>query len=271
MYYTSNGNFINTIENYNFKQSINLIYFKDPVGYGNFGDELSKFITKKLINKDKYNLLFNNSDCEKNLLCIGSYIHMAKNNSYIFGSGVRTINNIENGHNYNHLNIFAVRGPLTKEFLEKKGIITPNIFGDPALLLPKFYYPKINLNLKKKIGIIPHKNHYNKYVDNIDTNKFYLINPTDKWENVINYICSCKSIISSSLHGLICSDAYNIPNLWLDEYKLDEGDFKFKDYFMSQNRNFIKINDLTNISENLFYKGGNSLDLDKLLDVFPFK
>ena len=43
-----------------------------------------------------------------------------------------------------------------------------------------------------------------------------------------------KAIVSSSLHGLICSDAYNIPNLWLDEYKLIEGDFKFKDYFVSQ-------------------------------------
>ena len=55
----------------------------------------------------------------------------------------------------------------------------------------------------------------------------------DKWEHVVIYIISCKYILSSSLHGLIISDAYNIPNIWLDEYKLNEGDFKFKDYFLS--------------------------------------
>ena len=56
--------------------------------------------------------------------------------------------------------------------------------------------------------------------------------PTNPWENVIDSIVSCKAVVSSSLHGLICSDAYSIPNLWLDEFKLQKGDFKFKDYFV---------------------------------------
>ena len=108
-------------------------------------------------------------------------------------------------------------------------------------------------------------------MNKIDTSKYYLINPTDKWQSVINDICSCKAIISSSLHGLICSDAYNIPNLWLDEYKLAEGDFKFKDYFASQNRNYVKINNLNIINNDLFYKEGNKIDLKKLINSFPFK
>ena len=33
---------------------VNLIYYQDKQGYGNFGDELSKYITQSLINKDKY-------------------------------------------------------------------------------------------------------------------------------------------------------------------------------------------------------------------------
>ena len=84
---------------------INLIYFKDRSLYGNFGDELSKFITEKLINKDKYKLVFNNNNMPINIVCIGSYIHTAKNNSYIFGSGIRTPNNIEKGHKYTNLNV----------------------------------------------------------------------------------------------------------------------------------------------------------------------
>ena len=38
-------------------KKINLIYFKDKSVNGNFGDELSKFITTQLINKDKYALV----------------------------------------------------------------------------------------------------------------------------------------------------------------------------------------------------------------------
>ena len=92
----------------------------------------------------------------------------------------------------------------------------------------------------------------------------------DKWQNVINYIYSCKSIVSSSLHGLICSDAYNKPNLWLDQYALPEKDFKFKDYFGSQKRDYIKIKNLDEYDESLLYQKGNTIDLEKLINSFPF-
>jgi len=99
---------------------VNLIYFKDKSVNGNFGDELSKFITEKLICNQKYNLVFNTENVSINILCIGSYIHCAKNNSYIFGSGIRTPNNLENGHRYTKLNVCSVRGPLTRKILMKK-------------------------------------------------------------------------------------------------------------------------------------------------------
>jgi len=252
-------------------KEINLIYFKDKSINGNFGDELSKFITESLINKSKYRLVYNERNISTNIVCIGSYIHKAKDNSFIYGSGVRTPNNIEKGHRYTNLNVSAVRGPLTKRFLERRHIQIPEIYGDPALLLPKFYKPNINKELKDKIGIVPHKSNYSMYVNKIDTSKYFLINPTDKWKNVINNIYSCKAIISSSLHGLVCSDAYNVPNLWLDEYKLSEGGFKFKDYFASQGREYIKITNLNQYRNDLLYTGGNKINLEKLINAFPFQ
>ena len=254
-------------------KKVNLIYYQDKQEYGNFGDELSKYITQSLINKDKYELVFNQKN-QTNLICIGSYIHKAKNNTFIYGSGVRTNNNIENGHKYNKLNVCAIRGPLSKDFLEKKNVNVPEVYGDPALLLPIFYQPLIINELKDKIGIIPHKSNYNSYKINKkilnNKDKYYLINPRDQWQNVINYIYSCKCIISSSLHGLICSDAYNKPNLWIDEFPLQEGDFKFKDYFASQNRDYIKIKKIEEFKSSLLYSNGNTIDLDKLINYFPF-
>ncbi len=252
-------------------EKINLIYFRDRSVNGNFGDELSVFITNSLLNKNKYSLVTNQKNILINIVCIGSYIHNALNNSFVYGSGIRTLENIENGHKYSNLSVCAIRGPLSREFLIKKGINVPEIYGDPALLLPKFYEPTIYNNLNDKIGVVPHKSNYDNYINKIDNTQYFLINPTDKWENVIDYICSCKAVISSSLHGLICSDAYRIPNLWLDEYKLAEGDFKFRDYFISQNREYIKITKIDEYNDKLLYSGGNKIDLDKLVNSFPFK
>lgn len=252
-------------------KKVNLIYFKDGSGYGNFGDELSKFITLKLLNKNNYELVFNQNNCDINIVCIGSYLHKAVNNSYIYGSGVRTNPPIEGGYSFNNLNVSAVRGPLTKSFLESKGIICPNVIGDPGLLISRFYKPKLISDLTNKIGIIPHKSNFKLYKNKKLKYYFHLINPTDKWENVIDSIYSCKYIISSSLHGLICSDSFNKPNVWLDEYKISEGDFKFRDYFQSQNREYIKIDSIDKYNKKLLYTGGNKIDLDLLIKAFPLK
>jgi pyruvyltransferase len=250
-------------------KKVNLIYFKDGSEYGNFGDELSKFITLKLLNKNNYKLVFNEKNCDINIVCIGSYLHKAVNNSYVYGSGVRTNPPIEGGYSFTNLHVSAVRGPLTKSFLESKGIICSDIMGDPGLLISRFYKPKLISDLTNKIGIIPHKSNFKLYKNKKLKYYFHLINPTDKWENVINSIYSCKYIISSSLHGLICSDSFNKPNVWLDEYKISEGDFKFKDYFQSQNREYIKIDSIDKYHKKLLYTGGNKIDLDLLIKAFP--
>lgn len=249
---------------------INLEYWKYKKNHGNFGDELSVFIINCLINKEKYHLVYNQKNIGINLVAIGSYIgkHLRKG-TYIFGSGIRTLPIKK----FRNLKVFSVRGPLTQQELEKKNphLNIPKIYGDPGLLLSIYYKPIPLKELQNKIGIVPHFSNYSKYKNMKINDKFYLIDPTNEWKNVINEICSCSSIVSSSLHGLICSDAYGKPNLWIDEFKLDEGHFKFYDYFKSQDREIIKITNLKEIDEKLFYKGGNKINLDKLIESFPFK
>ena len=271
------------------KQTINLIYFQDKSKYGNFGDELSKFITKSLINKNKYNLVFDDFSSKNhenfiNLVVIGSYIHKAPNNSYIYGSGVRTDPPIEGkkAHNYEFLNVCAVRGPKTLKFLEeRKGIkvSSPAIFGDPGLLVREFFQAeRQNMpELHDKTCLVPHKSNLEIYLDRAKAengsglpNIHHIINPLHPWQKVISQISNCKYIISSSLHGLIIADSYNIPNLWLEEFVLSEGDFKFLDYFESQGREVLKISNLSEFSEDLLYFGGNKIDLGVLRGAFPF-
>lgn len=245
---------------------LNLVYYEENIRYGNFGDELSKFITKNLIDNNKYELVFNKQDCELNIICIGSYISKARNGYHIFGSGV--IHPTKAIYDFTQLNVYAVRGPKTRQFLLDKGINCPEIYGDPALLVSKYYTPKNIGELNNKIGVIPHYTKYKNYI-NIDQEKYQLIDACDKFENVLDQIYSCKCIISSSLHGLICSDAYNKPNILLND-NLKYGLYKFEDYFKSQNRPHVYIESLEQFDEKLLYCDGNIIDLDLLISVFPF-
>ena len=84
-------------------------------------------------------------------------------------------------------------------------------------------------------------------------------------------MCSCKYVISASLHGLILADTYDKPNVMIKEFELSEGELKFKDYYISQKRKFTYIKKLDQFKENMLYSEGNKIDLEKLKSAFPFK
>ena len=55
---------------------------------------------------------------------------------------------------------------------------------------------------------------------------------TEDIEDTIKLICSCEYTLSSSLHGVIVSHAYNIPSIWCKiSDKLHGDNVKFYDYF----------------------------------------
>lgn len=259
---------------------VRLHYFKDPkhTCNGNFGDELSPFVMQAILDTRKYRVVHYRSSVVSStpavhLLGVGSYMHTATTGAYVFGTGVRTDPPREGGHRYTSLRVSAVRGPLTRAFLMKRGVHdVPEVYGDPALLLPRYYTPRIRPELRARVALVPHKSNYARYREHrIDG--VHLICPTDAWTDVVDQLVSCRLVVSSSLHGLICADAYNVPNVWLNEHPLPEGDFKFRDYFASQGRPNDGV--VTSVRDALqpdapVWKQGNQLDTTKLLHAFPF-
>lgn len=213
--------------------------FNDKLTHSNFGDDLSYYLIKELTGKKIFNncyLFFNKR--RENILCIGSIINDWSNaQSIIWGSGIM----YENRKVYERpKSIRAVRGPLTRKLLLQQGFTCPDIYGDPALLLPMIYKP--NVQKKYKYGIIPHIIDYNtpiikKLAEHIGNCRIISMSKYTSWQSKIDEICECECIISSSLHGLIISDAYKVPNVWVKfSDKIFGGEFKYLDYFASVGR-----------------------------------
>lgn len=245
----------------------------------NWGDDANEWLIKCInpslrIVQAKYSW---NLKHKTNYLCIGSIISwMANKRSIIWGSGVVYP---DQKLKERPLSVLAVRGPLTREYLLSQGIQCPKIYGDPAMLFPLFYQP--NVEKQYKIGIIPHfrdknnsiLNEIQKYRKDILIIDVENIKP---WNKFIDDIYSCNFIYSSSLHGIIISDAYNIPNMWIEFVDGERKRFAFFDYYASigkQGMMPMQITDLVALEElRINYVWMKPMiDIDKLMDVCPFK
>ena len=240
----------------------------------NFGDMLSKIVVEYISKKIAVYSGF--GDKEK-LCAIGSIINnkTLSSGGYFWGSGIQDTN-----INYfsNNIKFFSVRGPLTRKLLKDKGYNVPDIYGDPALLLPLIYKPDI----KKiyKYGLITHWRHrgYIKYGDgvlNID-----ILRSFDNAFLFIDEICSCEYILSSSLHGIILAHAYGIPAklISIEDIPLEEKTFfKFRDYYSSVNlkyQNPYLLNKDQFIDENTKFNINKEecidINIKQILDSFPY-
>lgn len=246
---------------------------------GNLGDDLNVPLIEGLTGKKVRLLRTFFTRHRENLLPIGSIIeNFCNKDSIIWGSGA--ISGMVKLRE-TPKKVCAVRGPLTRDFLQEQHIYCPEIYGDPALLLPLIYQPSV----KKwyKLGIIPHYCDFNlPHVENFRNENpdifFIHFKDYNNWEDVIDQIVSCEQIASSSLHGLIISDAYGIPNVRIKlSENIEGGDFKYNDYFMSVNRYDVNTIDcctnidIKKISEELHRYKPINFDVKPLLKSFPYE
>jgi len=234
----------------------------------NFGDLITPYLLNKFCDKDTYKYSF--TEGIPKIISCGSIMRMCNSNTIVYGSGIRDIDQV-----INKGIIKLVRGPLTRNRLLEIECYCPPTYGDPGLLLPLYYNPDI----KKiyKLGIIPHHIHYKKIYDKYNSDKdIIVIDLINKnIESVIRNIISCEKTISSSLHGLIVSDAYNIPNKWVKfSNEIYGDDTKYHDYFLSVNRvdtEYIDCISYKDIPENTFDIINDvkiSYDINKLQEKF---
>jgi hypothetical protein len=157
-------------------------------------------------------------------ICVGSIARLAHKDCHVLGSGfMRRADMVCKTANYHWL-----RGPHSRQMVLEAGCECPEVYGDPAMLLPTFWdaAPKVH-----DLGIVPH------YVDYKDCQGWFPDYPVINLVNhhvksVTRQITQCRAIISSSLHGLIVAHAYGIPAAWVQFSDRLNGDgIKFDDHY----------------------------------------
>ena len=224
-----------------------MVYYSSK--FNNFGDVLNSYLLNKLSLKKIIQINFPQYCKQKHIFFIGSVIQESSEDTIICGSGVIS----KNSTIKKPKKVLSVRGPLSRNVLLEHKINCPEIYGDPALLLPILYTPKVKI--KYKIGVIPHyEDLENELLDIFNEKDITIIDVrTKNIEGFIDLVNQCDCIFSSSLHGIIIADAYGIPSLWISLSNKIIGDgFKFRDYFKSVQKKIdspFEINFRSSINE----------------------
>jgi len=239
-----------------------LIPIKKPIN--NFGDLIGPLIVKSILEKKNLDI-HKHADVEKRLLTVGSIMHFAKNNDVVWGTGING-KVLESSLTFKVLDVRAVRGPLTRDILMKKGIKVPEIYGDPALLLPQFL-PKLKQYAKIKrndVLFVPNLNDYPN-----EKEHEWAISPTSNLNQVLKKIAQSKFIVGSSLHAIIIAESLGIPSRFVKSKHEDK--FKYEDYFYGTGRDNLLI---AKTPEEAYEMGGQKplkkFSNKKLLDAFPY-
>jgi len=262
-------------------------------GKPNFGDQISPVIVDALLDSKISRVPWTENGEAVKMSAVGSVIHTLRPETQVWGSGIMT-----QSVPSDKLKFHAVRGPKTRKFLLECGYTeeqVPEIYGDPALLLPEIYQPKVLPWTRDMWVVIPHHScldsaHRRNYWANLTADDYDLwemfgyriVYPNQPWQEVVDAIANAKGVISESLHGLILADAYNVPNVWWNANGENglaghNGNFKFEDYFESMgqiDRKFVvDFEDVTedNWQELMSVTAGTSLvDTEVLREAFPF-
>ena len=238
-------------------------------GHFNFGDHLARVVVERVLH-----LGFSTSSLLTSLPCrvfsIGSVLHFASTGDTIWGTG-RNGKIADAAHNFTSLDVRALRGPLTHQWLSRRFTL-PDVlpYGDPALLIPHIFergalpfnqtdqspMPEVLIPNLNELGSVPQRLRH------------LVVDPTLPWYVVLQRIMNASVVYTSSLHGLILADAFSKPVALLPAK--NEPLFKYEDYAAGARRTKdLEISNYRNMVDRVDVA---KLDWDPwpLLSAFPF-
>lgn len=198
----------------------------------NLGDALTPFIIEKITGKKAYHV--SPQEDVRKFVITGSILNWDIKSAVVWGAGCANASDIIPPNK----EIWAVRGALTGDMCRRQGVPFREVYGDPAILLPKLFHTEHIMadDFKKKIGVIPHYVDQHSAISRFNDwgNDVLFIDILGSLDNFIEQISQCKIVYSSTLHGVIICHAYGIPCYWTKfaDYILGD-DIKYYDHYTS--------------------------------------
>lgn len=228
----------------------------------NFGDLLGPIVVKALLKRHGINPDDSVSSPAR-LITIGSVLHLCTDGDVIWGTGLNGKVE-EKRHTFAELDVRAVRGPLTRQFLQTRGIHVPEVYGDPALLTP-LLIPGVRRWAATKIHDVTVVPNYRDVGDKRFGSAF--LDPRKPLWNCLRRIAQSRLVVGSSLHALIIAESLNIPARAIRSNT--ESEIKYADYYGGTGRSRFTM--ASNVGEAIQMGGEPPLQWScrELLEAFP--
>ncbi len=232
----------------------------------NFGDLIGPLVVERMLAAHDVD-----ASCAtlqpRRLVSVGSILHLAHDGDVVWGSGVNgTIPPSE--HQFTSLDVRAVRGPLTREFLLARGITAPEVYGDPGLLVP-LLMPELQdwANTKhREVLVAPNFRDFESSRVHAGPN---CLDPRGGLMRALRAIAGSEVIVASSLHAIVIAEALGIPVVRVASSA--ESEFKYRDYYLGTRREPVEAAPtLADAFAELPQSGVLIVPETALMSAFPF-
>jgi len=248
----------------------------------NFGDAIGPWLVRAMTGRPVVNSRW--AKPQPSLFTVGSVVgHLDAPGHQLWGSGlIKPLGpgKLQRIGPNRPAAIHAVRGGLTRhELTTKLGWEVPEVYGDPALLLPRYLEPARPADGAGEIAVVPHYSHKSHFAG-VDGPGLNVVNVGNGLERVVAQIAHASHCISTSLHGIIIAHAYGVPWTWLrlGDQPLSGDAFKFEDFFSVLRRD--EVSEATVSAEEIPHtdfaklaraarRPAGKVSLEPLQDAFP--
>jgi pyruvyltransferase len=195
----------------------------------NFGDELGPVVVRAML--ARLGLPNDDSVADGRLLAVGSVLHFARPGDVVWGAGVNGKTWPELHVTPGDLDVRAVRGPETRRLLESVGFDVPEVYGDPALLLPALdpRFALAGTTPRRRLAVVPNLNDLAAFRRHPD-----LVSPLRAPLEVAREIAASELVVGSSLHAMALADALGVASRPVRS--AHEHPLKYRDYYAGTGR-----------------------------------
>ncbi len=228
----------------------------------NFGDALAPWLVKKISGEEP---TYVSPQEGQPFLVTGSIFGHTLRSGIVWGAGCAfeaEVDPQKMAPPGGALKVIATRGELSQKYLQQAGY-APEC-GDPGYLLPYFYTPRPSPKVDVAIMC--------SWVDlDLVAERFPgvpVISSMDPIESVIDRICACTLLLSSSMHGLVAAAAYGVATrrVSFSDRMIGDG-FKYRDAGFSEEVRLVGGENLSTMLPSPV----SLPDTKALLDCCPFR